>query len=325
MMERLRRIPPFRVGLASLGALLLLAGLIYAISVAGFGMKDYTAYFTQSAGLTPKEDVQVAGVSSGQVKSVTLDGNRVKVHFTLKSSIHLGADSTADIRVATVLGTHLLAINPKGVGELAHDTIDVSHTTVPYNLQDVAEVAVPALGQYDAKKLSASLGVIADAFRGAPAETKNALDGVIRLSKVVNNRTAEVSALLASARNVTDRLTKNTGDIVDLMKQANLVLAELTSRRDTINAMLTSLNQLATDIAGTIKDTDGELTPMFNDLRATTQNLLQHKADLQQAITLLATTGRYVANATGEGPWIDLYLPVTSPDNVTCTANGGCG
>jgi phospholipid/cholesterol/gamma-HCH transport system substrate-binding protein len=324
MMERLRSIGAYKIGVAAIAALVLLAVGVYALSVAGIGKRDYTAMLSHSAGLNPKEDVQVAGVSVGTVKSVTLDGNQVKVRFSMDDNIHLGDQTTAEVKVATVLGTHLLEINPKGSGDLPRGLIDVSHTTVPYNLQDVAEAAVPALNKYDGAKINQSLQVLADTFRGTPKEIQPALDGVIRLSDVINKRTAQVSALFTAARDVTDRLTKNTPDIVELMKQANLVLQELTSRRQTIDAMLASLTQLGNDIAGTLQDTKSELDPMYRDLNTAEQTLIEHRDDLQNAIQLLATTSRYVANATGSGPFINLSLPVTAPDNTTCTLNGGC-
>ena len=61
------------------------------------------------------------------------------VSFVVDEGIELGSETTAEVKVATLLGTHYLQVDPQGSGNLADGRIPLDRTSVPYNLQDVLE------------------------------------------------------------------------------------------------------------------------------------------------------------------------------------------
>ena len=291
---------------------------VAAISFVPFGQQEYTAILQHTAGIRVSEEVQVAGVSSGEVRGIELDGHQVRVTFTLDEDIRLGRSTTASVKVATLLGSHFLEVKPAGDGSLPDDTIALENTTVPFNLQDVVEGAAGELEDLDAKTVSESLQVVADTLRDTPDETRAAIDGVARLSEVAARRTDQMSALLASAEQVTGQLARNSTEIIDLLKQSSLVLEELTKRRDVLHAMLVDARRLATEVSGVLADNEKELEPLMRDFSASLENLRSQEKNINASITGLATMSRYFANAAGNGPWIDLHVPVGLGDNLTC-------
>lgn len=314
----------YRVGLAGGVGLLVLALFVAYLSSASIGKAHYSGYFEHTAGLRVSEDVQVAGVGVGQVTGIRLEGAKVKVDFTVDKKIHLGRDTTAAVKVSTLLGTHFLEIVPKGSGSVT-GTLPLAQTSVPFNLQDVIEQAGTSLQKYDSTKISESFTVMADALRGTPEATRKALIGVSELSRVAANRSEQMRALLASARTVTGQLAEDSDQIVDLLKKSNLVLDELIKRRDVIHRMLVDSQQLATAISGVIDDNDKQFAPLMKNLTTTLELLREHDDGLQKSIGGLAYTSRFFANATGNGPWMDLHVPVIVPDNVAClNPTGGC-
>ncbi|MGC4008256.1 MAG: hypothetical protein QM805_04225 [Pseudomonas sp.] len=64
-----------------------------------------------------------------------LNGDHVDAKVRIKNDIHLGEDTTAVIKVTTILGARYLAVYPAGAGELPDDNIDINHTEPPYDLQ----------------------------------------------------------------------------------------------------------------------------------------------------------------------------------------------
>ncbi|MEO6472711.1 MAG: MCE family protein, partial [Aeromicrobium sp.] len=213
---------PYRVGLAGGAVLLVMALFVGYLSSATIGKAHYTGYLEHTAGLRVSEDVQVAGVSVGEITGISLDDKKVRIEFTVDKKIRLGSRTTAAVKVATLLGTHYLEIDPTGPGALNHSTIPLAQTSVPFNLQDVIEDAGTSLQQYDSKKLSQSFTVMADALRGTPEATRRALIGVSDLSKVAADRSEQMRTLLASARAVTGELARNSKEIITLLKQSNL-------------------------------------------------------------------------------------------------------
>lgn len=317
-MSVLERFSARTIGVAGVIATAVMGLVVAAISFIPFGQRDVTAIVEHSAGLRVGEEVQVAGVGSGEVRGIHLDGHQVRIEFTIDRDVRLGGSTRASVKVATLLGSHFLEVEPAGSGSLKDDTIPLSRTSVPFNLQDVIEGSTDALDELDGATMATSFQVMADALRETPDEAQAAIEGVARLSAVAAKRTDQMRALLHFSRKVTGDLARNSEEILDLMKQSTLVLEELTKRRDAIRAMLVDSRRLAREISGVLADNEAQLEPLMKDFKAALANLREQERKVTASIEGLGTMSRYFANAAGNGPWIDLHVPVGLPDNITC-------
>ncbi len=317
-MSFLERFSARTIGVAGVIATAVMGLVVAAISFIPFGQRDVTAIVEHSAGLRVGEEVQVAGVGSGEVRGIHLDGHQVRIEFTIDRDVRLGGSTRASVKVATLLGSHFLEVEPAGPGSLKDDTISLSRTSVPFNLQDVIEGSTDALDELEGATMATSFQVMADALRDTPDEAQAAIEGVARLSAVAAKRTDQMRALLHFSRKVTGDLARNSEEILDLMKQSTLVLEELTKRRDAIRAMLVDSRRLASEISGVLADNEAQLEPLMKDFKAALANLRKQEKKVTASIEGLGTMSRYFANAAGNGPWIDLHVPVGLPDNITC-------
>lgn len=324
-MKPLSERDPFKIGLVAIAVLVLLGGGVVLLSQANFGKKTYSAVLAQSAGLRSGESVEVHGVISGKVKDVEIVGTSVKVDFTVSQDIQLGSDTTAEVKVATLLGTHYLEVNPQGTGSLSGGTIPLARTAVPYNLQDVLNEGSAKLEELDPTLLSKALASAADVIGSSKDQIGPAIEGVAALSDVIQKRNTQVAALLKASRSVSDQLTKSSPDLVNLMKQATLVLQEITSRRDAIHTMLVETTKLSKALTSVISQTKTDLKPALASLDSAIKALNKQSDTLTTAIDNLAPAARYVANALGNGPWLDLniHAPMIPADDQKC-ALGDC-
>ena len=315
---------PFRVGLLAIAGTVLLGILVTVVSTVSFGTRGYTARFEHTGGIRVGESVQVAGVDSGKVTGIAIDGASVLVSFNLDRGIHLGSDSTAEVKVATLLGTHMLAIDPRGSGDLRDGMIPLDHTQVPYNLQDVIDKGTGALDELDSGLLGQALSTVADTLRASGPELLPALQGVDRISRVVDRRSGQVEQLLTASRKVTDQLSSSSGDLLELMRQTNLVVAELLRRRAAIHQLLVDVASLSEAVRGVIDDTKSDIGPTLDNLDRVLDVLRSRDKDITVALHGLAVGSRYLANVTGNGPWAELYVPGV-PDDVWCQTEGRSG
>lgn len=315
---------PYKVGLVALAVgALILAGVV-VLSVSSFGTKTYTALLAQTAGLRTGEDVTVHGVQQGKVTGIELAGDRVKVTFVLDKDLKLGSSTRGEVKVATLLGTHHLEVMPSGTGSLANDQIPLSATSVPFNLQDVIEKGTEALDKLDSKKIAVALTEMSKTFDAANPQLGPALVGVTRLSEVVTSREKQAAQLLTATKSVADQLSASSGDLVKLMNSANLVIAEITARRQAIHSLLVQTTQISRNLSRVVKATRADLGPAFQKFNQVLQTLKDEDASLQRLLTVAAPAVRYVANATGTGPWVDLSVFPLPPDDVYCKTKGGC-
>ena len=322
-MKSIGRQDPFRVGLATIAAGAVVALLVGFFTFVSLGTRSYTAMLAQTAGLRAGEDVEVYGIPKGKVKSIELAGDVVRVRFVLDKDIDLGNRTTAAVKVATLLGTHYLAVTPGGSGRA--DTIPLARTSVPFNLQDVLEKGTANLEKLDPELLARALTEASKTLTATNDQIGPALTGIARLSEAVQNRSDQTGDLLAAARGVTSQLSASSSDIVALMRQANLVISEITRRRDAIHTLLVETTTLAGNLAGIIEQTKADMGPALRQLNAVLETLRDEDATLKDVLGKIAPTVRYFANATGNGAWGDLWLkdPALPPDDASCRL-GGC-
>lgn len=316
---------PFKTGLVAIAILGLVGAAVLYFSIASFGTKTYTAVLEHTGGLRSGEDVQVHGVSKGEVTGIELDDDRVLVSFVLDSDIELGSRTEATVKVATLLGTHYLEVAPSGTGDLVDATIPLERTAVPYNLQDVLESGAGALDELDPVLLADALTQMAGTLGATQDEIRPALEGVARLSSIIAARSDQTGNLLTAARSVTDQLAASSNDIVEMMKQTNLVVTEVTSRRQAIHRLLLETTELSRALRTIVESTQGRLAPGLRDLNDVIEFLNRQDEQLQHVLDVMAPAVRYLSNATGNGPWIDLYTPYAIPaDDVSCHMRGDC-
>jgi phospholipid/cholesterol/gamma-HCH transport system substrate-binding protein len=316
---------PFRIGLLAIAGVAVGAIVVVVLSVVSFGTSTYTAVLEHTAGLRAGEDVQVAGVSVGTVKSVELADDDVVVTFTVDHDITLGSRTTASVKVATLLGTHYHEVDPHGSGSLAGGRIPLERTSVPYNLQDVMEQGTSKLEELDPVVLAKALTAVSNTLERSGDDVGPALQGVARLSELVSRRSDQTGDLLRAAREVTEQLDADSGDILGLMRQTNLVVTEVTARRAAIHRLLVETRTLADALTAIITQTRADLKPALSDLDTALASLRAQDRSLQHVLEVMAPAVRYVANATGNGPYLDLYLkgPALPADDSRC-ALGDC-
>ncbi|GAB3572148.1 MCE family protein [Amycolatopsis endophytica] len=268
----------------------------------------YQAYFAESAGLAPDNEVQVAGVKVGQVTDVSLAGKKVLVKFQVENT-RVGAESTASIEIKTLLGEKYLALEPKGEGaQSPDDPIPVERTSTPFQLQDAFGQLSDTVGQIDTNQLARSFDVVAETLKDTPQPLRDTLSGLSALSRTVSSRDQELQNLLANTSQVSQTLADRNAQLTAIINDGNLLLGELQRRRDAISALLTGTRQLATQLAGLVADNRAQLRPTLERLGQVTDILQNNQDNLSRSLELLAPFTRVGANATGNGRWFEGYI-----------------
>ncbi len=301
---------PIAVAIVGLVLLGLIAFLVFDsanLPIIGGGT-GYTAYFAEDAGLSPGNEVRVAGVIVGRVTGISLAGNKVAVAFKVKGT-WVGSQTTAAIRIKTLLGDKFLALNP--AGKQAQDPgqpIPLSRTTSPYDVTQAFTGLGQEVSQINTVQLGKSLQTLAEAFSGTPPYTRSALRGLASLSHAVASRDAQLSGLLQGAKNVTGALAGEDATFAKLLGDGNLLLAELRQRQAAIHALLTGTQALAVQLSGLVSDNQAKLGPTLQALDQVTTILARNQANLKKALALAGPYYRLLGNALGNGRWFDTYL-----------------
>ncbi len=306
------------VGAVALILLILVTGATYfsdRIPLFGNGT-TYSAYFGESAGLAPDNEVEVAGVKVGTVSSVELAGKQVLVKFRVKG-IRVGDATSASIEIKTLLGEKYLALDPRGGGTQDPDaTIPQARTRTPFQLQDAFEQLSDTVGNIDTKQLADSFTALSDSLKDSPQYLKDTLTGLSALAKTVSSRDSDLRTLLANTSKISKTLSDRNTQLQRVISDGNLLLTELQHRKDAISALLKGTQQLSTQLSGLVADNRAQLKPTLDKLGKVTDILQRNQGNLDKSLQLMAPFARVGANATGNGRWFEGYLCGLLPPTI---------
>lgn len=269
----------------------------------------YTAFFADAGGLVPGDNVQVAGVRSGRVEQVKLDGAKVYVRFTLDEGIVLGNKTSAAIKTNTVLGRKSLEVTPAGSGSTrTNDTIPLDRTTSPYSLTDALGDLTNTVKGLDMDQVNRTLDALSTTFADTPAPLRSALDGVTQLSRSLNARDKALTELLGRAQNVTKVLADRSNQINALLVDGNDLLGELDRRRGALSQLIVYINGLAQQLTGLVNDNEAQLKPTLDRLNSVLALLQSNKDNLSKALDGLGPFSAALGEQVGSGPYFQAYV-----------------
>src|SRR2546423_6387598 len=300
------------VGLAVLVALVFGAFHIDDLPLIGGGT-GYAAAFRDGSGLTPGNEVRVAGVKVGKVTAVTLrrdSATYVRVEFRVDDgSVRLGTTTGATIRIKTVLGQKYLALAPAGPGKLAKGAqIPLTRTASPFDVIQAVNGLADTLQQIDTGQLAQAFTVLSQTFADTPASVRSSFAGLAQVSQSIASRDGELRDLLSHARGVSSVLAERDTEFQKLVADGSQLLTEVIARRDAIHNLLVTSSQLAIQISGLVADNRNQLGPALANLRGVVANLQQNRDNLAATVQNMAPFITAFTNVLGSGRWFDSYL-----------------
>ena len=313
---------------------------------AGIGEKTIDAEFEQAAGMTAGQKIRVAGIEVGQVKDLKLDGNRVLATFSIEKGLELGADATAEIKMATILGTQYVALDPGNPdnGKLEGRLLN---TKVPFSLAKVVNESDPRyenqfdrLEQIDTKQLAQSLEVLNQQFSDPAAcpEEVNAdnppdepalcaklisqsLDSVGVLAGIISERKDQFDALLKNLDQVSTVLSDNRNGVLVVITQGQQIAERVMQRQTLIRELLNNVATLSGQLEEMGLENDNQLGGLIQQLNTLSEGLDKNRDQLARLLQIFPVTARQANNAFGDGNYVNASTGWLFPDNWLCFAH----
>ena len=229
-----------RNGLMGILILLLVIGVgqSFASVPVLFAEPTYYAQFSDTGGLSGGDKVRIAGVDVGEVRSMEIDGDKVKIGYTLGGT-QIGTDSRAAIRTDTILGRKNMEIEPRGTEVLrANGVLPLGQTTTPYQIYDAFFDVTKAASGWDTETVKRSLNVLSETIDQTYPHLSAALDGVARFSDTIGKRDEQIKELLANANKIAGVLGNRSEQINALLTNAQSLLGAINERTYAVSMLL---------------------------------------------------------------------------------------
>ncbi len=243
----------FKVGLFALVVLAILSYMTFKVSGTEWLRREgYTVYvyFSNVAGLDEKTKVKVAGVDSGIIEEISLEGGKAKLKVRIFPEVTLYRDALATIKATGLLGDKYLDIRPGAEEPSLADGDVIRKVLEPVDIDEMIHRLVVISDSFEALAQN-----INDVF--GPEETKKALRETARnLAEITENLDRMISS--------SDRRLKET------LAGINRLTASVTRLIDDNSRGITATVENFTEVSETLKT---DLPVMVRELRATTNEL----------------------------------------------------
>ena len=309
--KNFRERSPMTVGIISIIAIAVATTFAFFIDRIPALQQAYEvgAEFTDAAGVTSENQVRVAGIKVGTVKSVELVEDHVLVTMEIDNGVQIPDDAFAEIKLATLLGTKFIDIEAKGSEPFLEDgdVIPIDRTTVPYEIYQASNQGTNVIEDLDGEALNEMLVELTKLIKISEDEIGQALEGLNELGAGLNAKDEDLRSLLSGANDLTELLSDEGDELVNLIDSSNEVLGSLARKREEVQSLLASTNIMARDVAALLRDNRANVDSILTDLHRALVVLESNVEHLDQALEYAGPSSRYFASIFTQGRWGDIY------------------
>ncbi|MEW6719994.1 MAG: MlaD family protein [Thermodesulfobacteriota bacterium] len=283
-----------RVGIFVLLGLLILTYFTFRVSKWGLITEQgyrVTVDFPSAAGLDPKSDVKMAGVSIGKVEEIKLVGNRARLVLRIRPDVQVPIDSVGSIQSQGFLGERYVELIPgQDTSRFLADGGQVTRTETPTDM-DALVKKLDSIGD-DIKKVTTSI-----------SESFGTEEGKQQLKRILAN---------------IDRLSNDLADMSSGSKEdVRATIANLRAFSATLKeeapALIAKLEKMSDGVSGVVGENRENLKESIANLKAASARL---DNTLEAAGKVMAKIDR------GEGSLGKLVNDNTAHNSLTDTLDG---
>ena len=278
---------PRRLVAAALVVLVVAAAVSVAVVLlSGPGAYTITAQFVQAPGLYKHNSVDILGVHTGTIESVTPKKDYVEVTLSIPDDVKLPAGVKAVLMAPNPVSDRTVELTPTYTGgaTLAKgSTIPLARTAVPLELDQVYESVdniSKALGPNGANsggELSDALHALAQLADGNGQSVHNAITTIAAALPALTKHPDQLAQLVNGVDQLTSTLAARNTTINSLYGNLSKATSELAGERGALVSAVTNLQSGLAQIATFIRKNQSQLSGSVKNLASTVSAVMQEQ------------------------------------------------
>ena len=224
----------------------------------GVRTNDLIVYFPDVNGLKVGDPVGVNGVSKGKVSGIELEGDSVKVTFTLAIDVVLKKDYNVTVAMIELMSGKQILVKPGRSTELA----DITKPLIGNKATDIIT-------------LISTMNAISDDIKAFSEKLNNTMGDIREVVKNVNEITGDEN-LKANIKGTASNFNTASKNINAMIEENRSNLRTLTHQ---LNALAENMDNTLTDTRPDIKESMSEIKILTYRLDSLTMNLNQFVLD----------------------------------------------
>jgi phospholipid/cholesterol/gamma-HCH transport system substrate-binding protein len=294
-----------------------------AATIGNFGVGKTTTYhaqFSDVTGLLPGNEVRVAGVKVGKVKSLGLKGKLADVVLQLDGDRTITKGNVLQLRYRNLVGERYVAI-VEGTGSAdplkPGSTVPLAQTRNALDLTVLFNGFRPLFQALDPKTVNDVSFEIVQTLQGEGGTIDTLLARTASLTTTLADKDAVIGRVVDNLTTVLDTVDKRDTDLNALILQLRRLAAGFAQDRASLGQSIEGIGNLTDATAGLLADIRPGLRTDITQLGKLAANLDKNKATVDGVLQRLpGKLDRIIATAT-YGGWFNFYLcglKVTTPN-----------
>ena len=287
-----------------MGLLVVLVALVAAAAgviarQAYFGPHTVTAYFSSATGLYPGDDVRIAGVKVGTIRSIDPQPDQAVITMAVDHDVRVPADAKAVIVAQNLVAARYVALAPlyrAGQPRLGDGgVIPQQRTAVPIEWDDVkAQLSKLAtkLGPDSTLSSSAAARFIestANAMAGNGDKLRQTFAQLSQLARILSDGSADVVATIKNLQTFVTALHDSSDQLVVFQDRLATFSTVLDDSRSDLDAAMSQLAVAVGEVQRFIAGTRDKTSEQVQRLANVTQVLADHHMDVENILHVAPT------------------------------------
>ncbi len=284
----------FLVGVTVVLAGLFVAATIFIVRQTFFKPTTITAYFTAATAIYPGDEVRVAGVQVGTIASIEPVGTQAKMTMRVDRKVPIPADAKAVIVAQNLVAQRYVQLTPayRSAGPRMADgaVIPSERTAVPVEWDEVkaqlmrlttelgpnAKVSTPSVARF--------IDSAANAMEGNGDKLRQALAQLSGVGRTLAQGGGNIADIIKNLQTFVTALRGSNQQIVQFEDRFATLTSVLDDSRTDLDAALSDLSVAVGEVHRFVAGTRDQASDQIRSLAAVTQNLVDHRVDLENVL-----------------------------------------
>ncbi|WP_243697158.1 MCE family protein [Aeromicrobium phragmitis] len=290
--------------------------LMLTLGATFFDQRDeYTALFEDATGVAKGDEVRIAGVHVGSVKSVeVVDTDKAQITFAVDEDVPLTENTHVTIKFRNLVGQRYIALTQGADGAGAPlepgATIDTDRTNEALDLNVLLNGFKPvfqALSPEDTNQLAYE---IVRTFQGESGNVETLLARTASLTSTLADRDELIGDVIVNLSTTLDMIGSRDQELTRTIDTLQQFVSGLAEDRDAILDSIDSISALSVETADLLEQGRPALAEDIRQLNALTANLSKDEnlTKLSTSIQILPHKAEALGNAASSGSYFNFYL-----------------
>lgn len=289
--------------------------------------ETYTAVFDDVSGLTPGDDVRIAGVDVGKVKEIDVqDDNTVQVTFDVRDDRELTTTTHASIQYRNLTGDRILLLT-RGEGHPevleAGGTIPITQTASALDIDTLLNGFRPLFAGLSPSEINQLSGEVVQVLQGQQSAVASLVGHVASFTTTIGSREELIGQVIRNLNSVLGAVDESSGSLGELIDELDALMVGLDKQDSQLLDAADEIDAFARSSTALLAGARGDVRRDLEALLVTARGVNRKSATLEQVLAALArhypamqATSSYgnfyntficglrVQTDLGTGPWL---------------------